>query len=111
MLTLLTNQGRYSPEKEGAGPDQGEGLAEVVEVVGERGDDDGEVAAHEIHAEQEEGDAGGPDLGVHDLHDDGEEDGEPGLGKQIVGDQGEHGACTGMVNILRVYYNRPESVS
>ena len=79
-------------EGEAARPDKSQGKSEVVKIVSDRSNDDRKVPAHEVHAEQKESDAGGSDLTVDNLHDDGEEDSEPSLGEEIVGDQGEHGA-------------------
>ena len=78
-------------EGEAARPDKSQGKLEV-KIVRDWCNDDRKVPAHEVHAEQEESDAGGPDLTVDNLHDDSEEDSEPGLGEEIVGDQSEHGA-------------------
>ena len=78
-------------EGEAARPDKSQGKLEV-KIVSDRSNDDRKVPAHEVHAEQEESDAGGSDLTVDNLHDDSKEDSEPGLGEEIVGDQGEHGA-------------------
>ena len=38
----------------------------------------------DVHHKEEEGGADAPGVGRDDLHDDGEEDREPGLGKQII---------------------------
>ena len=79
-------------EAETARPYKSQGKPEVIKVVSEWSNDDRKVPANQVHAEQEEGNAGGPNLGVDNLYDDGEEDSEPGRGKKIVGYQGEHGA-------------------
>ena len=96
LLQRVKRNGRQEEEKrtetKTARPDKSQGQPEVIKVVSDWGNDDWKIPSNQVHAEQEEGDAGGPDLGVNNLHDDGEEDSEPGLGEEIVGDQGEHSA-------------------
>ena len=58
-------------EGQAARPDQRQGKPEVVKIVSDRGNDDRKVPAHEIHAEQKEGDTSGSNLGVDNLNNDG----------------------------------------
>ena len=51
--------------------------------------DHGKVSSDVVHDEEKQSDAGGLDLGDTDLRDDGEEDGEPGLSREVVAHQAD----------------------
>ena len=59
-------------------------MSVVIKVVSERSHDDGQVAAHQVHEEEEDGDAGGAHLRRDNLHNDCEQDSKPGLCQEVV---------------------------
>ena len=78
-----SNKEENSTEANHAWPYKVNGLS-VSNGLFNRGNDDRQIPTDVIHDEQEEANTDGFDVGINDLHDDGEQNREPGFSTEVI---------------------------